>query len=97
MTGRDVYTLTLEELKHEVRRLRDRVRSGSVDAARQNAVFDSALDFAIVVTDRAGIITGWNSGAAHVMGWTSGEMRGEDAARFFTPEDRADGRVAYEM
>ncbi|MDH2312411.1 PAS domain-containing protein [Methylobacterium brachiatum] len=90
-------TLGPEELRQEVRRLRDRVRSSILDAARRNSVFDSALDFAIVVTDRKGIITGWNTGAEHVMGWTAQEMRGEDAARFFTPEDRADGRVAYEM
>lgn len=80
-----------------MRRLRERAHSGSTDAARQNAVFESALDFAIVVTDREGIITAWNSGSQHVMGWTADEMRGEDAARFFTPEDRANGRVAYEM
>ncbi|SFM31431.1 PAS domain S-box protein [Methylobacterium pseudosasicola] len=68
-----------------------------MDTARQNAVFDSALDFAMVVTDREGIITAWNSGAEHVMGWTADEMHGRDAARFFTPEDRTAGRVAYEM
>jgi PAS domain S-box-containing protein len=80
-----------------VRRLRERVRSGSMDAARQNAVFESALDFAIIVTDRDGTITGWNSGSEHVMGWTADEMRSQNAGRFFTPEDRANGRVAYEM
>ncbi|TNC04483.1 PAS domain S-box protein [Methylobacterium terricola] len=80
-----------------MRRLRERVRHGTLDAARQNAVFESALDFAIIVTDREGTITGWNSGSEHVMGWTAEEMRGQDAARFFTPEDRANGRVAYEM
>jgi PAS domain S-box-containing protein len=68
-----------------------------MDAARQNAVFESALDFAIIVTDRDGTITGWNSGSEHVMGWTADEMRSQDAGRFFTPEDRANGRVAYEM
>lgn len=65
--------------------------------ARQRAIFGSAIDFAMVVTDRAGIITDWNPGAANVMGWTAEEMRGHDAERFFTPEDRASGRVAFEM
>ncbi|MEN3236352.1 PAS domain-containing protein [Methylobacterium ajmalii] len=97
MPEREVSLLSREELEAEVRRLRERARSGSMDAARQNAVFDSALDFAIVVTDRQGTITGWNSGSEHVMGWTAEEMRGQDAARFFTPEDRANGRVTYEM
>ncbi|WP_066918737.1 PAS domain-containing protein [Methylobacterium sp. CCH5-D2] len=65
--------------------------------ARQRAIFESAVDFAIVVTDRDGIVTDWNSGAENVMGWTAAEMRGQSAARFFTPEDQANGRVAYEM
>ncbi|CAO4153146.1 histidine kinase [Methylorubrum thiocyanatum] len=65
--------------------------------ARQRAIFESSIDFAMVVTDPAGTITDWNPGAAHVMGWTADEMRGQDASRFFTPEDRADGRVAHEM
>ena len=68
-----------------------------MDASRQSAIFDSALDFAMVITDPHGIITAWNSGAEHIMGWTAHEMRGQDVARFFTPEDRADGRIAVEM
>ncbi|UIY45687.1 PAS domain-containing hybrid sensor histidine kinase/response regulator [Methylobacterium radiotolerans] len=65
--------------------------------ARQRAIFESSIDFAMVVTDPAGIITDWNPGAVHVMGWTADEMRGQDASRFFTPEDRAADRLAYEM
>ncbi|MDP4026959.1 PAS domain S-box protein [Methylobacterium sp. NEAU 140] len=69
----------------------------ALSEARQRAVFESAVDFAMVVTDPAGTITDWNPGAVHVMGWTAEEMRGQDASRFFTPEDRANDRVAYEM
>ncbi len=65
--------------------------------ARHRAVFESAIDFAMVVTDPTGIITDWNSGAENVMGWTAGEMVGDDASRFFTPEDRAADQVAREM
>ncbi|MBE7156924.1 MAG: PAS domain S-box protein [Rhodospirillales bacterium] len=65
--------------------------------ARQRAIFESSIDFAMVVTNPDGIITDWNPGAVHVMGWTADDMRGQDASRFFTPEDRAAGRVAYEM
>jgi PAS domain S-box-containing protein len=93
----DLSILSREELEDEVRRLRIKVRSTSTDKARQRAVFDSALDFAIVVTDRHGIITDWNSGAEHVMGWTADEAVGQHAGLFVTPEDRADGRVEYEM
>ena len=65
--------------------------------ARQRAIFESAIDFAMVVTDPAGIITDWNPGAEQVMGWTAAEMIGQDAERFFTPEDRANDRIDHEM
>jgi PAS domain S-box-containing protein len=65
--------------------------------ARQLAVFDSSTDFAIVVTDPDGTVTDWNPGAERAMGWTSAEMRGHGAARFFTPEDQQQGRVEREM
>nr|WP_276589303.1 PAS domain S-box protein [Sphingomonas sp. GM_Shp_2] len=61
------------------------------------ALFNSAIDFAMVVTDPDGIIVDWNPGAEHVMGWSAQDMCGSDAARFFTPEDRADGRLEHEM
>jgi PAS domain S-box-containing protein len=65
--------------------------------ARQRAIFDGAVDFAMVVTDPSGNITDWNRGAVNVMGWTAEEIRGHSAACFFTPEDRAAGRVEQEM
>lgn len=67
------------------------------DEARQRAVFDSSIDFAMVVIDTQGIVTDWNMGATHVMGWTSDEMCGSSAEPFFTPEDREQGRLALEM
>ncbi|MDN4634086.1 PAS domain S-box protein [Sphingomonas sp. PsM26] len=63
----------------------------------QRSIFDSAIDFAIIVTDPSGIVIDWNRGAENVMGWAAAEMRGEHAERFFTPEDRANGRVGHEM
>ncbi|EGH72622.1 PAS domain-containing protein, partial [Pseudomonas syringae] len=66
-------------------------------AARQRAVFDSAMDFAMILTDGNGIITDWNPGAEQVLGWTQEEMVGQSAKRFFTPEDLASNRVEHEM
>ncbi len=65
--------------------------------ARQRAMFQSAIDIAMVITNPAGVVTDWNPGAEHVMGWTASEMCGHDVERFFTPEDRAIGRVEHEM
>ncbi|WP_148193608.1 PAS domain-containing protein, partial [Pseudomonas syringae] len=66
-------------------------------AARQRAVFDSAMDFAMILTDCKGIITDWNPGAEQVLGWTQDEMIGQSAERFFTPEDVANDRIEHEM
>jgi PAS domain S-box-containing protein len=65
--------------------------------ARQRAIFESVADFAIILTDTAGIITDWNAGAEKVMGWTAEEMRGQSAERFFTPADRACDWFSEEM
>ena len=65
--------------------------------ARHHAIFDSALDFAMLVTDCRGTVTAWNPGAEHVMGWSASEMLGSDAERIFTPEDREIDRAATEM
>jgi PAS domain S-box-containing protein len=65
--------------------------------ARQRQIIDSATDYAIVATDIAGRITRWNEGARRIFGWTTAEMLGETAERFFTPEDRADDRMTHEM
>jgi PAS domain S-box-containing protein len=65
--------------------------------ARHRAIFESAVDFAIIVTDPNGIVTDWNSGAELVLGWTADEMKGRDAERIFTPEDRDNGRIQVEM
>ena len=63
-------------------------RSESDEKARYKAVFDSATDYAIIVMDRAGLITDWNEGATRVLGWERSEALGQDVSFFFTPEDR---------
>lgn len=58
---------------------------------RHQAIVDSAIDNAIIAMDVDGIVTSWSKGAEHIFGWTSEEMVGCPADRFFTPEDRAAG------
>ena len=64
---------------------------------RYQSVFDSITDFALIVTDRDGQVTDWNTGAERILGWSETEMRGQDVERFFTPEDRAVSRARTEM
>jgi PAS domain S-box-containing protein len=46
-------------------------------------------DYAIFMMDPDGIVTEWNAGAEHILGYTADEIVGKDAAKFFTIEDRA--------
>ncbi len=72
-------------------------KAARASETRYRSVFDSIVDFAVVVTDRDGRVTEWNTGAERVLGWTRAEMRGQDVERIFTPEDRAIGRPEAEM
>ena len=67
------------------------------DGRRHRAIFDSAVDFAIIATDCEGRITDWNTGAERILGWSAAEMQGELVDQFFTPEDRVDDRARVEM
>ncbi len=72
-------------------------RAAAAAAQRHRSIFDSTTQFAIIVTDRDGRVTDWNSGAERILGWSAKEMHGQTVERVFTPEDRANGRVATEM
>ncbi|MDR5780839.1 PAS domain-containing protein [Caballeronia sp. LZ065] len=69
----------------------------TVAEQRLRAIFSSSVNFAIIATDRAGIITDWNRGASQIFGWSAEEIRGDAARRLFTPEDCAERRVEQEM
>jgi PAS domain S-box-containing protein len=60
-------------------------------------IVQSAVDYAIVSCDLQARVTSWNEGARRVLGWTEAEMFGQPVARFFTPEDVAQGAVEAEM
>ncbi len=73
---------------------------GPAASARERfleALLESATDFAILATDRDGLVTEWNTGAERILGWSSQEMLGQPVDRFFTPEDRARDLPAIEM
>ncbi|HJS23455.1 MAG TPA: PAS domain S-box protein [Pyrinomonadaceae bacterium] len=58
---------------------------------------EDTRDFAIFMTDVDGIITNWNIGGRLILGYSEEEIIGKDAARFFTPEDRAKDIPRKEM
>jgi PAS domain S-box-containing protein len=108
VSGNKLEYLSREELEAEVLRLRAALGEGGEQGhghhtaqawreAGHRAIFECAIDFAMIVSDPQGVITDWNPGAEHLLGWMAEEMRGHTAQRFFTPEDRAHGRVEQEM
>ncbi len=54
-------------------------------------------DYAIFMMDVAGVVTNWNVGAQHILGYTEAEIIGKDGSKFFTPEDRARNVPAKEL
>jgi PAS domain S-box-containing protein len=46
-------------------------------------------DYAIFMTDPSGLVTHWNSGAEHILGYSEHEIVGKSISKIFTPEDRA--------
>ena len=60
-------------------------------------IVESAIDYAIVGLDVAGVITSWNEGARRIMGWSREEAIGRHVELFFTPEDRTDRIADAEM
>lgn len=81
---------TEAELEAENARLRAAER-------RHRAILESAVDFAIIATDRDGRVSDWNTGAERILGWSAEDMQGQTADRIFTPEDRAENRPGIEM
>jgi PAS domain S-box-containing protein len=64
---------------------------------RLRFILESATDFAIITSDLAGHITGWNAGARNILGWEEAEVLGRDGGLIWTPEDRAAHAPEAEM
>ncbi|WP_343517890.1 PAS domain S-box protein [Sphingomonas sp.] len=68
----------------------------TITAAEWRQIVDSAVDTAIITTDREGRITSWNEGARHIFGWSEAEMIGQSPARLF-PRDSGEEAISTEM
>lgn len=76
------------DLRRIVRSEREAYQRAEEEKTRYLAVFESATDYGIVVTDKEGVIIDWNTGAAEILGWKKEEAVGQHVSVFFTPEDR---------
>lgn len=90
-------TMAQLELRRTARIEREVRQDREEGRLRFEAIFNSAVDYAIIVMDRDGCITDWNEGATRILGWTPDEIIGHDVSAFFTPEDCAAGIPDREM
>ena len=65
--------------------------------ARFRLMVTSIRDYAIVMLDPEGRVTGWNPGAERLKGYSKEEIMGRSLACFYTPEDRAAGKPQQEL
>lgn len=54
-------------------------------------------DYAIFMLNTDGLVTNWNVGAQHILGYTEEEIIGKHGARLFTAEDRSKNVPEQEM
>jgi PAS domain S-box-containing protein len=52
---------------------------------------ENVTDYALMLADAEGRVSGWNRGAERIFGYRAEEVRGKPYAEFFTPEDIAAG------
>ncbi|XUK68265.1 protein-glutamate O-methyltransferase [Pseudomonas yamanorum] len=64
---------------------------------RMRLVAESALDYAIIVQDDAGVVTSWNKGAEMIFGYTKQEAEGKYFDFLFSDEDKFSGIPEWEL
>jgi len=52
---------------------------------------ESITDYALIMLDPNGNVTGWNAGGQRIKGYSAGEIAGQHFSRFYTEHDRAAG------
>lgn len=89
--------MTQLELRRAARAEAGARKALQASRSRYEAVFASAVDYAIIVVSPSGAITDWSQGATRLLGWTADEIRGRDFGTIFTSEDRAAGIPQQEI
>ena len=85
------------ELRRTMRQ-RDAALADRREAERRGrTILDSAVDYAVLTFDPAGLVTSWNEGARRILEWSDAEILGQSVARLYPAEDAADGAAASEM
>ena len=77
------------------RKLAEEALQGATERLR--LLVESAKEYAIIMTDGEGRVLEWNPGAERIIGYSEGEVLGQKVDFIFTPEDRDEGRPAFEL
>jgi PAS domain S-box-containing protein len=83
------------DLFHINERLKQKAVQQSEERFR--LLVESMEDYAIFMLDPEGRVTSWNKGAERIKGFQHEEIIGEQLARFYTPEDQAQGLSAQAL
>ncbi|GGL94263.1 hypothetical protein GCM10009425_01490 [Pseudomonas asuensis] len=89
--------LRIAELEAENIALKATVETAHQKNQHHQEILDSAVDFAIITTDRCGRIADWSSGAERIFGWSTDSILGASINRLFTVEDQLQHRAECEM
>jgi PAS domain S-box-containing protein len=65
---------------------------GNLGEGAFERLVQSVVDYAIYMLDVDGRVISWNAGAERIKGYTAQEIIGQHFSRFYTEEDRAEGR-----
>src|SRR6201994_300099 len=101
-------TVRLEELGTNCNSSRFEFMAGSILMVQQDRqqrdLFESersfrllvegVADYALFMLDPNGIVTSWNTGAQRIKGYLPSEILGQHFSRFYTENDRANGKPA---
>lgn len=64
---------------------------------RFRILVQSVTDYALIMLDRDGRVSSWNTGAARIKGYAAGEIIGQHFSCFYLEEDRAAGKPAQTL
>lgn len=75
----------------DISRRREAETKARIGEEWMRLVADSTDDYAIITTDRQGLVTAWNKGAERNFGYAEQDMLGASIDRLYLPEDRLAG------
>ena len=75
---------------------KDRQRDRDLFESERNfrLLVEGVTDYALYMLDPTGVVTSWNVGGQRIKGYTPDEILGQHFSRFYTENDRANGKPA---